>query len=233
MSIDRILELENEVASLKSIIIRLTDYTFPELDSLDLSQFQFIKDEFVRRQVELDYLKMLRTPVSDFKSFCKFSFYQVENLLNYYYSLRFSSEVEIKRYFTVANGDQNKTKSKISEIPAALKWSKFAQEFLQDRDKKIDGVNLRSLNYDIQKIAYVRNSSSHRNSYEIEDYEEDVYRDYLRIKSKSERSAEEQKIFWLGNKIEFKRRESFSIVRNRTEAFVKLINRKIEELPST
>ena len=86
-----------------------------------------------------------------------------------------------------------------------------------------------SLEFRIQKIAYVRNSSIHRNTIDIDKYENDTYKKYLDIKSKQSKSQDEWKIYNEGNKIEFKRSESFSLVKRRTAEFLKIIEIEIKK----
>jgi hypothetical protein len=96
----------------------------------------------------------------------------------------------------------------------------------------------------LQKIAYVRNSSIHRNTIDIKKYENEMYQKYLPIKRRknaldkkkwrNEEIREEEKlnedewgIFNVGNKIEFKKSESFSLVKKRTAEFLKIIESEI------
>ncbi len=46
---------------LKNVVFRLMDFSFPELDATKISHYEFITDETVRRQLELDFLKMMHT----------------------------------------------------------------------------------------------------------------------------------------------------------------------------
>lgn len=246
-------DLKNEFDNLKKIVFRIMDYNFPDLDA-NIKHYNFITDEVVRRQLELDFLKMMQTPASNFNEYCNYSFFQIENLLNYYYTIRFNSKEELTKYFTFGNNPNEKVKERVSEIPYSSKWAKFSQEFLmkeseitdkQTGEKKIKKI-AKALNYDIQKIAYVRNSSIHRNTTDIKKYETETYQKYLPIKSrknalakkkwKNEEIREEEKltqddwnIFNIGNKIEFKKSESFSLVKRRTAEFLKIIEIEIKK----
>ena len=222
-------DLKNELDNLKKIVFRIMDYNFPDLDA-NIKHYNFITDEVVRRQLELDFLKMMQTPASNFNEYCHYSFFQIENLLNYYYTIRFNSKEELTKYFTFG-------KERVSEIPYSTKWAKFAQEFLIEEkevfDKFTNSKVLKKkptpLNYDIQKIAYVRNSSIHRNTIDIDKYENDTYKKYLEIKLKQSKSQDEWKIYNEGNKIEFKKSESFSLVKKRTAEFLKIMEIEIRK----
>jgi len=234
-------QLQNELENLRKIVFRIMDFNFPDLDA-DIKLYNFIADETVRRQLELDYLKMMQTPASNFNEYCHYSFFQIENLLNYYYTIRFQSKEELQQYFKFTNDPKEVVKTRVSEIPYSSKWSKFAQEFLQDG--RIGSTNKKTINYDIQKIAYVRNSSIHRNSKDIQKYEDETFTKYQPIKTRKidldkrkkrgdripeeeNLSKEEWDIFNVGNKIEFKRSESFSLVKRRTAEFLKIIQPEI------
>ena len=236
-------QLQNELDNLKKIVFRIMDYNFPDLDA-NIKHYDFITDEVVRRQLELDFLKMMQTPASNFNEYCHYSFFQIENLLNYYYTIRFNSKEELSEYFRFGNDDKKEKYSRVSEIPYSTKWAKFSQEFLQSG--KVGEINKKTINFDLQKVAYVRNSSIHRNTTDIKKYEDEMYGKYLPIKAKkntldrkkwkNEEIREEEKlaqedwdIFNIGNKIEFKRSESFSLVKRRTAEFLKIIEIEIKK----
>ena len=227
-------DLKNELDNLKKVVFRIMDFNFPDLNA-DIKHYDFITDEIVRRQLELDFLKMMQTPASNFNAYCLYSFFQIENLLNYYYTIRFNSKEELTRYFTFGNSPNTTNNSRVSEIPYSIKWAKFSQEFIMRDNERIDKLTgeksikkvATPLNYDIQKIAYVRNSSIHRNTVDIDKYENETYQKYITIKSKQVKSPEEWKIYNEGNKIEFKKSESFSLVKKRTAEFLKIIESEI------
>lgn len=227
-------DLKNELDNLKKVVFRIMDFNFPDLNA-DIKHYDFITDEIVRRQLELDFLKMMQTPASNFNAYCLYSFFQIENLLNYYYTIRFNSKEELTRYFTFGNSPNTTNNSRVSEIPYSSKWGKFSREFMMRDNERIDKLTgeksikkvATPLNYDIQKIAYVRNSSIHRNTVDIDKYENETYQKYITIKSKQDKSEEEWKIYNVGNKIEFKKSESFSLVKKRTAEFLKIIESEI------
>jgi|GEM_PF-4992720 len=229
-------QLQNELENLRKIVFRIMDFNFPDLDA-NIKHYDFITDETVRRQLELDYLKMMQTPASNFNEYCHFSFFQIENLLNYYYTIRFQSKEELQQYFKFTNDPNEVVKTRVSEIPYSSKWAKFANEFLmteKERTNKMTGeISTKKvaipLNYDIQKIAYVRNSSIHRNTVEIDKYENELFKRYQEIKSKPNKNQEEWKIYNEGNKVEFKRSESFSLVKRRTAEFLKIIQPEVSK----
>lgn len=216
-------QLQNELENLRKIVFRIMDFNFPDLDA-NIKYYDFITNETVRRQLELDYLKMMQTPASNFNIYCQYSFFQVENLLNYYYTLRFAnkSATDITTFFAFKDEKFNR----ISKVPYTNKWAKFSQEFLQD-GKPIGNVKLKTINYDIQKIAYVRNSSIHKNTLEIKQYEDNILNKYKALPGGRYSNDEEKKVYFTGMSIEFKRRQNFSLVKNRTLEFGKVIQAEI------
>lgn len=232
-------QLQNELENLRKIVFRIMDFNFPDLDA-NIKHYDFVTDETVRRQLELDYLKMMQTPASNFNEYCHYSFFQIENLINYYYTIRFQSKEELQQYFKFKNYPKEVVKTRVSEIPYSFKWAKFANEFLMTEKKCTDKMTGEEkmkkvaipLNYDIQKIAYVRNSSIHRNTIDIEKYEYELFQKYIAIKSKPNKSEDEWNIYNEGNKVEFKLSESFSLVKKRTAEFLKIIQPEIVKYQS-
>lgn len=217
--------LQNELDNLKKIVFRIMDFNFPGLDA-NLKHYDFISDEVVRRQLELDYLKMMQTPASNFNEYCQYSFFQIENLLNYYFTLRFEGklEPEITAFFSY---NEHSKYSRISKVPYSNKWAKFSQEFLQTG--RVDDVSTKTINYDIQKIAYVRNSSIHKNTLEIKAYEDDIFEKFNKLTNNRYTNDEEKIIYFTGMSIAFKRNENFSIVKNRVLGFLKIIEIEIKK----
>ena len=218
-------ELQNELDNLKKVVFRIMD--FNGIDA-DIKHYNFITDDDVRRQLELDFLKMMQTLASNFNEYCQYSFFQIENLLNYYYAIRFRTEEGLTKYFEFY---ENEKFPVISKISYARKFTKFAKEFL--KEGQVDGTktNKQTINFGIQKIAYVRNLSIHRSTIDIDKYEDDTYKKYLEInkKPKEQRSEEERKIHRRGNEIKFKREQRFLLVNEYTEGFIKVIKIEIEE----
>lgn len=219
-------ELENRIKSLESMLFRVIDFMAIGADKVTI--YEFITYETVRRQLELDYILMEKTPASNFDVYCQHSLFQIENLLNYYYALKFKNKSEEGyKYFYGENqneSDGSKKKFRVSEIPYGTKFTKFAIEFLTKEGKST------TLNWNIQNIAYVRHSTVHRNSVDISSYEQDVLNKYESLKDKKDRTKEEKELYALGVKIQFKQASSFSVVKRSTLEFIEVIKPLIEEL---
>lgn len=218
-------DLKNELDNLKKIVFRIMDFNFPDIDA-NVSHYEFISDEVVRRQLELDFLKMMQTPASNFGVYCQYSFFQIENLLNYYYTLRFTGKLEPEITSFFAYDDKSKY-SRISKVPYSNKWTKYSQEFLQEGN--VGEVKKKTINYDIQKIAYVRNSTIHKNTLEINAYEDKIFEKYNNLPNNRYTNDDEKQIYFTGMSIAFKRNENFSLVKNRTLDFLKSIEPEIKK----
>lgn len=219
-------ELENKVKNLENMLFRVIDFMAIGADKIDL--YDFVKNETVKRQLELDFILMEKTPASNFNMYCQHSLFQIENLLNYYYALRFKGKIdEAKTYFSAKAAEEDTPKKfRVSELAYGTKFTKFAKEFLSEENKPT------TLNTNVQLIAYVRHSTIHRNSADIDKYESDILGQFeLVVKKESkERSKEDWDIFNLGRKIQFKQNTSFSLVKRVTNEFVEKIKPLIEEL---
>jgi hypothetical protein len=222
-------ELENRIKSLESMLFRVIDFMAIGADKIEL--YDFISNESVRRQLELDYILMEKTPASDFNMYCQHSLFQIENLLNYYFALRFRGKIdEAKKYFgtdSKSNDEENTKKAfRVSELPYGTKFTKYAIEFLVDENKKPT-----KLNWNIKNIAYVRHTSIHRNTIDIEKYEQDILNKFeLLNKDKGEKTKEDWELFNLGVKIQFKHNSSFSLVKRVTLEFIENIKPLIETI---
>ena len=220
-------ELESRVKNIESMLFRVIDFMAIGADKVTI--YEFINFETVRRQLELDYILMEKTPASSFDVYCQHSLFQIENLLNYYYALRFENKAdEGVKYFSItentSNSESIKRKFRVSEIPYGTKFTKFAIEFLSPQGKSS------TLNWNIQNIAYVRHSTVHRNSVDISSHEKDVLEKYEIIKGKTDRTKEEKEFYALGVKIQFKQNSSFSLVKKSTLEFIEIIKPLIEGL---
>ncbi|HNE51127.1 MAG TPA: hypothetical protein PKM51_05910 [Chitinophagales bacterium] len=79
---------------------------------------------------------------------------------------------------------------------------------------------------------HVRHSTIHRNSIDIEKYENEVIEKFeLVVKKESkDRTKEDLDIFNLGRKIQFKQNSSFSLAKRVTNEFISIIKPLIEAL---
>ncbi|MFN8346137.1 MAG: hypothetical protein U0X91_14110 [Spirosomataceae bacterium] len=220
---NRIIRLEERIDLLERLVYRAFD--FLSIESNRASYYEFITDELVRRQLELDFIMMNKSPISDFHSYCQYALFQFENLLNYYFTLRFKdNDSNFRKYFGI--DDEENAKKRVSEIPYGSKFLKFAKEFLMG-DK-----GPTQLNHSIQHIAYVRHSTIHRNSIDIDTYENEILDAYVKINNinPSDRTKEQKALFSLGIKIDFKKKRNFDKVSKTTIEFINVIRPKICDL---
>lgn len=229
-------ELLSKIESLESILYRVVDFLAIDTEKVDL--YKFISNESVRRQLELDFVLMEKTPASRFDSYCQNAFFQIENILNYYFTIRFSDNLEdAKKYFSSRDDNSDDLKNmesvnyRVSKIPYGTKFFYFSKEFMSEPGKSM------ALSFSLQNIAYVRNSTIHKNSIDIDKYEEEIYIKYRQLRKKynndklkySDLSDDEDKeIFSLGQKIGYKKEKNFTKVKTSIIGFVDLIRPFIE-----
>ncbi len=132
--------------------------------------YEFIKNKTVQEQLEKDNLRMEnarfeiseKSEIDRFYDFCVNAFYQVEQLINFYYGTKYPKFVDLVKhletiYYTDKLGaikyvfKQNKENS-ISEITIASKLNAFTNEFFQNTNTAINLSSLRQ----------VRNEGQHR-----------------------------------------------------------------------
>ena len=126
------------------------DSAIPDID------YSFIQEAFVRDQLVSDYREMLRYRYGvrshkiDFSEYCRYAMLQIEQMLNYYYQKKFSSDEEL---VTFINENSFATIEKIDSVKSlslAVKQSAFSKNL--DR-KLIDCLDF---------AREVRNEQSHR-----------------------------------------------------------------------
>lgn len=131
------------------------------IDAKNLEDYSFIKDESVRERLQADYREMLRYQFGtrnhkiDFPEFCRFAVLQIEMLTNYYFNMRYGSDIgEITRVFmsSFPSFKPYAGMTNVSEIQLKTKLYQIRNEFSWER---------KDLNTFIYAID-VRNNQSHR-----------------------------------------------------------------------
>ncbi|MAD12457.1 MAG: hypothetical protein CMC04_07040 [Flavobacteriaceae bacterium] len=213
---------------------------------LKAEQFDFIKNIHVRRQLIVDHIKMMATPRYDFDILCQYSFFQIEQLINYYYNLRFegASNNKLAEYFLSYYDDDKLKEAKkknqnVGKISARDKLNAFWKEFefknpLRLESLKKSTLSYKTLKFDIFYIQYVRNTV-HRDAYFTNQVETSYYsknkENFQKIinKDNNERSSGEWHIFNRMNRIKFRKAKKINKVINRTNNFVRVIRIEIEK----
>lgn len=126
------------------------DSATPDID------FSFVKEVFVREQLNSDYREMLRYRFGvrshkiDFFEFCRYAMLQVEQLLNYYYQNAFESKETIVNYINNNSFATIETFETIRSLSLAIKLSAFSNKLEKRQHEALDFARL------------VRNEQSHR-----------------------------------------------------------------------
>lgn len=129
--------------------------------------FEFVKNERVRKQLIKDNLKMensrldheIKNDTERFYNFCVEAFYQIEELVNYYFGTKYTFEDFILLISSKNNGKTFNQK-KLSEITIAEKIFVFEGLFYYGQ---VDAAG-KTIRYEsiINLIREVRNEDSHR-----------------------------------------------------------------------
>lgn len=188
--------------------------------------YSWITMERVRKQLTQDNLRMENSILSQeinesqrFYSFCTYAFYQIEELVNYYYFKKYTLE-EFKKLLIAKNPSFTNFQKQIindsdslSRIESQKKLFVFENEFYYNQTNPDGSL----IYYDsvIDKIRRVRNEDSHRCSV-IEQDGEGVLTQYEKIKFKRliELSEKERETKRKARLILFLRERNFNIVRD-------------------
>lgn len=127
--------------------------------------------ELLRKQLEIDNLRMeqsildlqVKSDVERFYNFCIYAFYQIENLVNYYYQLRFPNVLDLIQYLEDKSQFKHDAQSSIAELPISTKLWVFCTEHFpsiilsgQTNRKDYTGYNI------CKVLREIRNEGLHR-----------------------------------------------------------------------
>ena len=141
--------------------------------------YDFIKERRLRDQLIIDNLRMENASLNltekestRFYAFCVNAFYQVENIINYYYHKTYPQidslleEIETKTAEDKDYAFHKRGKEEtVADIPIAHKINAFCRTFFPD-DK---------INYTLSNLRKVRNEGEHRCDAIIKDEKESLY----------------------------------------------------------
>lgn len=194
--------ISKKIISEKDAEISLAAVQFRELGSINkyienglipLIDFSDILDTDIKFTLERDCIEMGKCRFShfgknqSFYEFCKFAFFQIEQLVNYYIVKKnnnsFSEAVEyIKKY-----NDQAKTEYKKTVSSIAFSNKLYAIKNQTGMNKELKGI--------LDKVSYARNNSLHRSS-ELDSSSRTLYSDFNKAikRKKEERDQKEKEI---------------------------------------
>ena len=134
------------------------------IDGFQVIDYSFIENERVRSQLICDNIEMSRhrlgkrTGKVDFEEYCRFATLQIEELLNYFYSIRFKKNFNEIITF-IQNNVPASFEVKGGSLGSIPLWSKY-EAFMEATGLKSKG-KLYQLGNSLIKL---RNDGSHRNS---------------------------------------------------------------------
>lgn len=161
--------ISKKIITEKDAEIKLAAVSIKELGSIDkyiengiipTINFEDIDDESIKYTLIRDCIEMGKCRFSHFSEeqsfldFCKYAFFQIEQLVNYYLLKKnnnsFNKAIEyIKSYNKWAKLEKNKT---IGSVPFSVKLFAISNQTGMDKDLKIV----------LDRISYARNNSLHR-----------------------------------------------------------------------
>jgi hypothetical protein len=129
--------------------------------------YSFIKHDLLREQLIIDNIRMENSAlqlknsneVERFYNFCVNAFYQIENIINYYYFISFPAIEDLMNHLEKNNPKyERKEKHKtIADIDVAVKLYAFGNVFFPSRTGSPD-----STSFQVSDLRKVRNEGLHR-----------------------------------------------------------------------
>ncbi len=192
--------------------------------------YSFIQDEYVKTQLNNDCDKMfeilMNTSMSTkekFTNYCTHAFYQIEVIVNYYLSRRFTFDellVELTNHTFFRKDKSQFEKGNVGSIQAIFKVFLFEKYFYY-----LPGMSYKSV---ITKIRIVRNNNVHKDN-AIRRTEEIITTEYHALQDRIRRMAiptltkEERKLENEFSAIPFLKEANFSLVLNTVKDVVEKV----------
>jgi hypothetical protein len=197
------------------------------IDGFQVIDYSFIENERVRNQLICDNIEMSRhrlgkrTGKVDFEEFCRFATLQIEEMLNYFYAIKFNNDFqEIKAFISLTVPEKYNANAKT--IGSITLWSKF-EAFATDLKLKELGKFYQIINW----LFKLRNEGSHRNSLEENKDDELLQvaqvRQLLGYVNFSTLTNTESEIYNKSQFVIFKRKKDFKIVEENLTFFSEII----------
>lgn len=127
--------------------------------------YSFISHKLLRTRLELDNLRMenVRYDIKEkdemkrLYDFCINAFYQIENLINYFYHEKFPKTEDLLSHLEQIESTlfKRKTEKNIGDISIAIKIFSFNKMYFNEGNNFYDGINIDSL-------RLIRNEGLHR-----------------------------------------------------------------------
>lgn len=189
--------------------------------------YKFITNNRVKKQLLKDNLRMenirlnlYKDEDSRFFEFCSNAFYQIEELINYYFGTKYSFE-EFLSLIRKTNPTYNYNQKQLSEIKIAEKIFLFENIFFHNQ--KDDFGKLIYYESVLNSIKNVRNEDSHRcnlnennNSIVLKKYDSllEKLKNFKRNNLTYEKSVDEKEIEKLAKQINFLKDKNYNLVRD-------------------
>lgn len=193
-----------------------------ELDGVQSIDFSDIEDQRVREQLIADNIQMQRYRLGkinnkiSFEEYCKYAHFQVEELVNYFYS-KFFYNIKDVNVFLSLNSDQNLIFLKIEDIPHYRKQICLNHKilsYINDNQVEVNS-NFKDVLF---KISKIRNQLNHRSTLSIIANDDEIFDQIeknkinLNANYKIYKGSSFEQLYNDGNLIKFKRESDFKKV---------------------
>ncbi len=204
------------------------------IDGFQVIDYSFIENDRVRNQLICDNIEMSRhrlgkrTGKVDFEEYCRFATLQIEELLNYFYSVRFNKNLNDIITFIQSKVPEN-FEVKGSSLGAIPLWSKF-EVFMDATGLKTTG----KLHQVGNLLIKLRNEGSHRNtlaeSNEDNALREAEVRGFFGYVDFKRFTPAETKAYNKVQYILFKRKQDFNLVEENLDYFKEAVRLSIPKI---
>lgn len=220
-------------SQLEEINVKLAEIKqFLSLHAKNSISYRKIDHEAVRRSLLVDnlrmesaYLDIVLTDIERFTKFCANAVLQIEDLLNYYYYVRFDKDINSFLALLTSFGSKFKgNPTKLSQINTATKLFAFEKELCYMPGKFYESK--------LTLIKEVRNTGQHRCTVLAEDYDQ-YFADYQLLIGRMRqakaanrhylKSYQDKEIEKNGKLAEFIKEQSYSTVREEVRSLYQLI----------
>jgi hypothetical protein len=229
--------ISKKIISEKDNDIKLSAVTIKEIGSIDryienglipIIDYSLINDDVVKFTLIRDCIEMGKWRFShfgqnqSFLDFCKYAFFQIEQLVNYYILEKNRNEIDevikfIKKYNPKADTEGKKTISAI----------KFSDKLFAVKEETGLSMDIKSI---LDKVSYARNISLHRSPEPKVDLKtlESEFKNSIK-KKKEERNAKENEIIKEYYNLKFLMDRDYETVTSSINALKEIILRSLKK----
>lgn len=206
------------------------------IDVIPIIDYSEIEDSIVRTQLFRDSIEMAKyrhgkiNNLINFDEFCRYAHYQAEELINYFYSKKFTDISGVCSHIqsTIGNTFLKKPEN-LNHIDYFLKLKCFV------KSNKITGKTKQTLEF----LNTLRNEMSHRNSLQKEDDDsiliecKNIGLELMKYQNLAELDSSTKELFYKGKFIMNKRLQDYNAIYDALASLKKQVINELKLVPST